>query len=106
MNVFVLVTQLCLTICNPIDSAACSVPLFMEFSRQEYWSDCRILLQEIFPTQGLNLGLLHYRQILYPLSHQGSPNSDISMLNFLSIITLFWLWRRMFLFSEDSILGI
>ena len=38
MNVFVLVAQLCLTICNPMDSAACSVPLFMEFSRQEYWS--------------------------------------------------------------------
>ena len=30
------------------------------------------LLQEIFPTQGLNPGLPHYRQILYHLSHQGS----------------------------------
>ena len=27
----------------------------------------------IFPTQGLNLGLSHCRQILYSLSHQGSP---------------------------------
>ena len=27
------------------------------------------LLQEIFPTQGLNLGLLHCRQMLYHLSH-------------------------------------
>ena len=27
----------------------------------------------IFPTQGLNLGLLHRRQILSLLSHQGSP---------------------------------
>ena len=26
--------------------------------------------REIFPTQGLNLGLLHCRQILYHLSHQ------------------------------------
>ena len=33
-------------------------------------------LQEIFPTQGLNLGLLHCRQSLYHLSHEGSP-SDI-----------------------------
>ena len=33
------------------------------------------LLQEIFPTQGLNLGLPHYRQKLYHLSHQGSPRS-------------------------------
>ena len=31
------------------------------------------LLQGIFPTQGLNTSLPHYRQILYPLSHQGSP---------------------------------
>ena len=30
-------------------------------------------LQEIFPTQGLNPGLPHCRQILHPLSHQGSP---------------------------------
>ena len=31
---------------------------------------CHSLLQEIFLTQGLNLGLLHDRQILYHLSHQ------------------------------------
>ena len=31
------------------------------------------LLQGIFPTQGLNLGLPHFRQILYQLSHKGSP---------------------------------
>ena len=31
------------------------------------------LLQEIFPTQGLNPGLPHYRQIFYQLSHKGSP---------------------------------
>ena len=27
----------------------------------------------IFPTQGLNLGVLHGGYILYRLSHQGSP---------------------------------
>ena len=31
------------------------------------------LLQGIFPTQGSNPGLPHCRQILYQLSHQGSP---------------------------------
>ena len=31
------------------------------------------LLQGIFLTQGSNPGLLHYRHILYQLSHQGSP---------------------------------
>ena len=34
--------------------------------------DCHFLLQVIFPTQGLNPGLLHCRQVLYCLSHQGS----------------------------------
>ena len=30
-------------------------------------------LQGIFPSQELNQGLLHCRQILYPLSYEGSP---------------------------------
>ena len=34
---------------------------------------CHALLQGIFSTQGLNPGLSHCRQILYHLSHQGSP---------------------------------
>ena len=48
--------------------------LSMGFSRQEYWSlgNCS-LLQQIFPTQGLNPGLLHCRQVP-SLSHQGCPH--------------------------------
>ena len=38
------------------------------------------LLQGIFLTQGLNPGLPHCRQILYHLSHQGSPPHNIMML--------------------------
>ena len=34
---------------------------------------CHFLLQGIFLTQGLNLGLLPCRRTLYHLSHQGSP---------------------------------
>ena len=34
---------------------------------------CHALLQGIFSTQGSNPGLLHCKQILYHLSHQGSP---------------------------------
>ena len=34
------------------------------------------LLQWIFPTQELNQGLLHCRQILYQLSYQGSPQDS------------------------------
>ena len=38
----------------------------------------RSLLQETFPTQGSNPGLLYCRQILYQLSQQGSPDSKES----------------------------
>ena len=36
--------------------------------------DSRSFLQGIFPTQGLNPGFPHCRQILYQLSHQGNPH--------------------------------
>ena len=37
----------------------------MEFSRQEYWSGLLFSSPGIFPTQALNPGLWHCRQILY-----------------------------------------
>ena len=50
-------------------------PESMGFSRQNTGVDCHFLLQGTFPTQGSNLGLPHWRQILYCLSHKGSPDS-------------------------------
>ena len=38
---------------------------------------CHFLLQGIFLTQGLNPGLLHCRQILFHLSHQGSTTKRL-----------------------------
>ena len=65
--------QLCLALCDPID---CSLP----GSSVHGILHARILewvaipfSRGIFLTQGLNWGLLHCRQILYHLSHQGSP---------------------------------
>ena len=45
------------------------------------------LLQQIFPTQESNWGLLHGRQVLYQVSCQGSPGfsleeADIGVNNF------------------------
>ena len=39
---------------------------------------CHFLLQGIFPTQGSNPSLLHYRQMLYRLSHQRSPPGKLN----------------------------
>ena len=68
------VAQSCPTLCDPVD---CSLP----------GSSVHGILQAIvlewiaiffsrgiFPTQGLNPGLPHCRQMLYRLSHQGSPS--------------------------------
>ena len=41
---------------------------------------CHSFLQEIFLTQGSNPGIPHCRQILYRLSHQGSPYVSVSLL--------------------------
>ena len=69
-------------------TVACQAPLSMGFSRQEYWSGCHFLLQGICPTQGLNLGLLHCRQMLCPLSHLGSPCTHPNPISNPSIDTL------------------
>ena len=67
----VLVAQLCLTLCNPMD---CSPP----GSSVHGILQARILeLVAVLFSSGSfqsrsNLGLLHYRQVLYQLSHQGS----------------------------------
>ena len=47
--------------------------LSMDFSRQDYWSGVPYPSPVELPDQGSNLGFLHCRQILYCLSHQGSP---------------------------------
>ena len=71
--VLCLVAQLCPTLCDPMD---CSVPgssVHGDSPGKNTGVGCHALLQGIFPTQGLNPGLLHSRWILYHLGHQGSP---------------------------------
>ena len=54
-------------------TAARQAPLSMEFPSQEHWSGSHSLLQKIFLTPGSIPCLLHFRQILYHLSHYASP---------------------------------
>ena len=68
-----LVTQLCLTLCDPVDCSPPRLPCPWDFPGKGTGVGCHFLRQGIFLTQGLNLGLLNCRQILYHLSHQESP---------------------------------
>ena len=73
--VCVRVSYSCLTLCDPMDSSppGCSVHGILQ-ARILGWVALSLFpSQGIFPTKGLNIGLLHCRQIPYPLSHQGSP---------------------------------
>ena len=71
---FCVLTQSCLTLCDLVD---CNPPgsslhgIFLAEVLKEM--GCHFLLQRIFPTQGSNPGLPLCRQVLYHLSHQGSP---------------------------------
>ena len=74
-----LVPKPCLTLETPW-TVGPQAPLSMGFSRQNIGMGCHFLFQRIYPTQGLNPGLPHYRQILYRLSHQGNPTGFLLLL--------------------------
>ena len=67
-----LVTQLCLTLCTPMDCRPPGSSVHAASPGKNTRVGCHDLLQGIFLTQQLNPGLLHCRWILYCLSHQGS----------------------------------
>ena len=58
-------TQLCPTLCDPMDFSS-----HMEFSSHNTGVGSPLLLQGIFPTQGLTPSLLHCRRILLPAEQQ------------------------------------
>ena len=72
MKVKVLVTQSCPALCDAMDSIL-PRSLSIGFSSKNTGVGCHFFLQRIFPTQRSNSGLPHCGQILYHLSHQGSP---------------------------------
>ena len=68
-----LVTQSCLTLCDPMDCISPSSSGQGDSPGKNTGVSCHALFKGIFPTQGSNPGLLHCRQILYQLRCQGSP---------------------------------
>ena len=74
-----LVAQSCPTLFDPVGCGLWAAGLLCpwDLTGENTWEGCHALLQGIFPTRKLNphlTCLLHCRQVLYPLSHLGSPN--------------------------------
>ena len=63
----------CPALCNPMDYGLPGSSAHGISSGKNTGVSCQFILQRILPTQGSNPGFLHCRQILYHLSHQGSP---------------------------------
>ena len=70
-----LVTQWCSTLCDPMDSSMPGSSVHEDSPGKNTGVGCHALLQGIFQTQGSNLDLPHYRQILCCLSNQGSAGT-------------------------------
>ena len=70
--IIVLVPQSCLSLCDPMGCSPPDSSVHGDSPGKDTGMHCQALLQEIFKTQGLNLGLLHCSQSLYWLSDQGS----------------------------------
>ena len=68
----VLSPQSCLTLCDLMDCSPPNSSVHGNSSGKITGMVCHAFLQRIFPTQGSNPGPLHWRQILYHLSYQGS----------------------------------
>ena len=75
---------LCMCVCQSFScvllfvtpwTVAHQASLSMEFSKQEYWHGQPFASPGDLPNSGIKSGLLHCRQILYHLSHQGSPTT-------------------------------
>ena len=71
MFVCVLVTQLYLILHDSMNCSSSKLLSPWNFPGKNTGLGCHSLFQEIFMTQGSNLGLLHWRQIIFHLSHQG-----------------------------------
>ena len=68
-----LVAQWFQTLCDPMDCSPPGSSVHGHSPGNNIAVSCHALLQGIFRTWGSNPGLPHCRQILYHLSHKGSP---------------------------------
>ena len=83
--------------CSPLQALLCQ----WDFLHRITGAVCHFFFQGIFLTQGLNPGLLYYRQILYPVSYRESfCQYLICFLHF--ILHLPFVFRELYIFQVLS----
>ena len=107
------IAQLCPTLFDPMDCSPPGSSVHGDSPGKNTRVSCHALLEGIFPSQGSNPGLLHCRQILYRLSHQGSLNNSIvkssnllrlnsSLVDYLELEGIFPFIHPVDIFLKDS----
>ena len=94
----VLVDQLCPTYsCHSMD---CRPPVSCLWNSpgKNTGVGCHSLLQRIFLTQVSNLGLLHCRQILYELSHQGNIYIYLIIYIYMYLIIIIYILNYIYIY--------
>ena len=67
------------------------------------WVGCHFFLQGIFPTQGLNPGLLHCKQIIYRLNYKGSQISICPIFETFLFFLLFPSLEFLYIYSFGTL---
>ena len=62
-------------------NVACQAPVSLGFSGQEYWSGLPCAPPRDLPDPGMEPTILHCRQMLYHLSHQGSQGVYLKLMS-------------------------
>ena len=101
----------CRPFCDLMDCKPTKLLCPWDFPDKNTWVGYHFLLQGIFLTQGLDPGPLHFRQILYCLSHQGSqkvPKNPTFEQQQCWWSSWLWLWVLFFflLYVKDPILAL
>ena len=74
-----LVAHSCPTLCDPLDCSLCQVPLFMEFSNQEYWSGLSFSPPGDFANPGTEPGSPALQEDYLPSEPPGKPHGQKDM---------------------------
>ena len=74
------------------------IPLSLEFSRQEYWSELPFPPPGNLPDWGIeptSLAFLHWQAVLYQLSHWASPKWKLKSLSCVQLFATPWTIQSM-----------
>ena len=103
--VLCLVAQFCPTLCDLMDRSPPGFSAHGDSPGMNTGVGCHSPLQGIFPTQGSNPGLPHFRRILYHLSHQGRMAGSHLMHTTVCVLILVWLFATQWKVAHQTSLS-